>query len=121
MQIRDPLEELHDTQLYKRLAELSPEFAERIDVFVSKIAPILATTLRYFPYYTRHDANQGFQVTERIKHVFSRESFNPEAMCSFSAAELFLLIAAAYSHDLGMTVFPGEEDKLAQSLSIPLS
>ena len=121
MQIRDPLEELHDTRLYKRLAELSPEFAERIDVFVSKIAPILATTIRYFPYYTRHDANHGFQVTVRIEQAVSGESFSPESACSFGATELFLLIAAAYSHDLGMTVFPGEEDKLAQSLSIPLT
>lgn len=121
MQIRNPLEELHDTQLYKRLAELSAEFAERIDVFVSKIAPILATTIRHFPYYTRHDANHGFQVAERIEHIVSRESFSPEAASSFNATELFLLIAAAYSHDLGMTVFPGEEDELAKLLSIPLS
>jgi hypothetical protein len=101
MGVRDPLEELHDTRLYKRLAELSAELSEKIDVFVSQIAPILGTTIQYFPYYTRHDANHGFHVIQRIEQVVSRECFSPGAACSFGATELFLLIAAAYSHDLG--------------------
>ena len=67
MLVRDPQEELHDTKLYKTLANISPEFAGRIDVFVSKIAPILATTIRHFPYYTRHDAHHGFRVLRHRK------------------------------------------------------
>ncbi len=37
---------------------------------------------------------------------------------SFTPAEIFLLIGAAYAHDLGMTVFPGEEDALLDNLGI---
>lgn len=120
MRVRDPLEELHETRPYKTLVGLSVELAEKIEVFVSKIAPILATTIRYFPYYTRHDANHGFRVLRRIEKVVTPDCFGAGAVCSFGATELFLLIAAAYSHDLGMTVFPGEEGQLTKALSIPL-
>jgi hypothetical protein len=120
MRVREPLEELHDTQLYKTLAAVSAEFAERIDVFVSKIVPILATTIQHFPYYTRHDANHGFRVLRRIEQLIVPTSFSAGNPYSFGATELFLLIAAAYSHDLGMTVFPGEEGVLPKDLSIPL-
>jgi hypothetical protein len=116
----DPLEELHGTQLYRTLANLSADSAERIDAFVSKIAPLLGTTIRHFPYYTRHDANHGFHVIRRIEQVVESDCFRAGAPGAFRATELLLLIDAAYSHDLGMTVFPGEEDRLAESLSIRL-
>lgn len=120
MRVRDPKEELLDTQLYKALSNLSGELAEKIEVFVSKIAPVLATTIQHFPYYTRHDANHGFRILRRIEKVVVPNCFRAGAVCAFSATELFLLIAAAYSHDLGMTVFPGEEDALAKALSMSL-
>src|ERR1035441_5846364 len=117
MRVRDPQEELKDTQLYKTLANVSTEFAENIETFVSKIAPILATTVRHFPYYTRHDAHHGFRVLRRMEQLIVPECFSAGTECSLGATELFLLIAAAYSHDLGMTVFPGEESQLAKDLS----
>src|SRR5271169_4483695 len=114
MPVKDPKDELHETCLYKTLASLSPDFAGRIDVFVGKIAPILATTIQHFPYYTRHDAHHGYRVLRRIEQVVTPDCFESGASCSLTATELFLLIASAYSHDLGMTVFPGEADELAK-------
>jgi hypothetical protein len=120
MPIRDPKEELHDTLLYKTLANLSSDLASRIDAFITKIAPILATTIQHFPYYTRHDAHHGYRVIKRIEQILTRDCFEPGSVKSLTATELFLLIASAYSHDLGMTVLPGEEDQLTKALSIPL-
>jgi hypothetical protein len=120
MRPKDPIEELRESCLFKRLKELSEDYAQRAVRFVSEIAPVLATTSRFFPYYTRHDANHGYRVLRRIEQILKPSCFasvNDEAL---SATELFLLIASAYAHDLGMTVFPGEEKALAESISIPL-
>ena len=120
MPVRDPIVELHDTRLYKRLNELSEDYAQRITIFLSEIAPLLDTTARFFPYYTRHDANHGYQVIRRIEQIVIPECFNPKKSCALGATEIFLLIASAYAHDLGMTVFPGEEGELSKSLSFSL-
>ena len=121
MRVKDPIEELHESQLFKRLKELSDDYAERITKFVSEITPVLATTSRFFPYYTRHDANHGYRVVRRIAQVLKPSCFESASGDALTATELFLLIASAYAHDLGMTVFPGEEDGLAATLSLPLT
>lgn len=120
MRIKDPIDELRQTFLYKKLNELSGEFKERIEVFVSKIAPILASTVQFFPYYTRHDANHGYRVVRRIEQILKPDCFDRGNPCSLSATEMFLLIASAYAHDLGMAVFPGEEGGPAKMLSFSL-
>lgn len=106
------IEELHSTILYSHLRKQNEEYARRITTFVESIASILATVTTHFPYYTRHDAHHGFQVTNRIGQVLKPECFDLGNELSLGHVELFLLIAAAYAHDLGMTVFPGEAGSL---------
>lgn len=120
MQIRDPITELHDTKLYDHLRSLDQGYADRITIFVSIVAPLLATIKNHFPHYTRHDAHHGFQVVRRMEHCLRPSCFNNTQPESLNAQEIFLLIAAAYAHDLGMTVFPGEEQALATSLGLGL-
>lgn len=118
MKIRNPLDELKDSELYKYLSDIDSDYSGRIVSFVEHISPILASTVNYFPYYTRHDAHHGFRVIQRIHQILNQDSFisgNPSAL---TPVEVFLLIASAYAHDLGMTVFPGEEIKLADMLGI---
>lgn len=121
MQVRDPIVELHDTQLYRVLADADPDYASRITTFVEVIAPILATTERHFPYYTRHDAHHGFRVARRVEQVVEKSCFEADATNKFTPVEIFLLIAAAYAHDLGMTVFPDEADRLLLTLKLKQS
>jgi len=85
---------------------------------VAAITPILATVRDHFPYYTRHDAHHGFRVTKRISQILDPECFDSGSELSLGHIELFLLICAAYAHDLGMTVFPGEEELLRNELAI---
>jgi hypothetical protein len=106
------VEELQSTVLYSHLRKQSEEYARRITKFVESIAPILVTVRTHFPYYTRHDAHHGFRVTNRIGQVLRPGCFDLGNELSLGHVELFLLIAAAYAHDLGMTVFPGEADSL---------
>jgi Histidine kinase-, DNA gyrase B-, and HSP90-like ATPase len=121
VRIENPIVELHKTRLYKRLSELSEDYAQRITDFLSEIAPLLAGTRRFFPYYTRHDANHGYRVIRRIEQVLLPNCLKPNKSCTLGATEIFLLIASAYAHDLGMSVFPGEEEELAKSLALSLA
>lgn len=118
MQILNPIEELHSTNLFQFLLTSSPEYADRITKFVEEISGILKTTETYFPYYTRHDAHHGFRVVRRIEQVCTSECFQRDKPEKFSPVELFLLIAAAYAHDLGMTIFPNETDELLKKLGL---
>ncbi len=120
MQIRDPITELHDTRLYCHLLSLNEEYANHVTIFVREVAPLLATIKNHFPYYTRHDAHHGYQVVNRMEHCLLPSCFDvgqPEAL---TGQEIFLLIAAAYAHDLGMTVFPEEKQTLVTKLSLSL-
>ena len=121
MQPRDPIVELHDTRLYSALASSDREYADRITRFVAEIAPILATTQRHFPYYTRHDAHHGFRVVRRMEQVLEPTCLEVGAPGALNPVEMFLLIGAAYAHDLGMTVFPGEADDLLAALGLTQS
>lgn len=121
MNVREPIAELHDTLLYSALASTDQEYAHRITRFVVAIAPILATTERHFPYYTRHDAHHGFRVVRRMEQVLDKSCLRADATNALAPAEIFLLIAAAYAHDLGMTVFPDEADGLLGALKLKQS
>lgn len=118
MQPRDPIDELHDTQLYKYLTAIDSEYAEHITTFVAAIAPVLKTTQQHFPYYTRHDAHHGYQVVRRIEQVIKPACLEAGTDEAFAPAEIFLLIGAAYAHDLGMTIFPGEKERLLGTLGL---
>ncbi|WP_233080906.1 HD domain-containing protein [Rheinheimera soli] len=118
MIVSNPIEELKSTEIYKYLFDIDKEYAGRIEVFVSKIAPILETTQTHFPYYTRHDAHHGFRVCNRIHQILEDDCFECGSKLSLNPVEVFLLIATAYAHDLGMTVFPGEKDSLLANLDI---
>ncbi len=119
MLVRAPIEELESTRVFSHLASQSPEYADRAAQFVETIAPILATTIQHFPLYTRHDAHHGFQVVRRLENVLQNDCLETGSSRSLGAPELFLLIAAAYAHDLGMTVFPGEGPTLRTTLDLP--
>lgn len=118
MHVRDPIAELHDTRLFSALSSTDQEYAQRITRFVEAIAPILATTARHFPYYTRHDAHHGFRVVRRMEQVIDKSCLRADAANALAPAEIFLLISAAYAHDLGMTVFPDEADRLLRALNL---
>jgi Histidine kinase-, DNA gyrase B-, and HSP90-like ATPase len=118
LSVKDPIEKLHSTGLYSCLAEQSSEYADLATKFVAGIAPILATTQQHFPLYTRHDAHHGFRVVCRLSQIVDEDCFKSDNPRTFQPIDIFLLITAAYAHDLGMTVFPGEEVKLIKTLML---
>ena len=104
--------------MWNYLQQIDPTYAQRAVTFVERISPVLDTIVNYFPYYTRHDALHGYQVVERMGQILQHACFEPGNPVALSAQEAYLLISAAYAHDLGMTVFPGEEDRLRLELEL---
>ena len=64
---------------------------------------IIATTIYDFQHYSRHDESHSISILESIEMVLG-----DERIVSLSRGDLWLLLEAAYSHDLGMAV-TGEE------------
>ena len=118
MKIRDSITELKETKLYTELSSLDSEYAERIETFVRAIEPLMASIKNYFPYYTRHDVHHGYQVVHRMEQCLLEACFDVELPEALTAQEIFLLIAAGYAHDLGMAVFPEEEESLREKLGL---
>lgn len=118
MKIAERISELKETKSWKALKSLNNNYAETAIKFLEHIIPILDEIQTIFPFYTRHDAKHGYQVLRRIETVVIDQCFKRNSPVKFSAAELLLLICAAYAHDLGMSVFPGERAELLLQLKI---
>lgn len=116
MKVREAIVELEETKLYAKLLSLNIDYADRIKTFVREIEPLMASIKRYFPFYTRHDVHHGYQVVNRMEQCLLDSCFDVKQPEALTAQEIFLLIAAAYAHDLGMAVFPGEEESLKERL-----
>jgi hypothetical protein len=118
MKIRNSVTELKDTLIYKYLKKINSDYAKMACAFVTAVSPILSTIRDYFPFYTRHDAHHGYRVLLRMQQILNKECFNSRKLLAFSEDECLLLICAAYAHDLGMAIFPGETSMLLSELSI---
>lgn len=119
--MQDYIIELKSTKLFKYLNSLDIELANKCLLFVENIAPILATIVEYFPFYTRHDANHSYNVIKRISEILIPESLEIGTDISLSKSEAFLLICSAYGHDLGMAILPNEEEDLLIQLNLSKS
>ncbi len=119
MQIRDSVVELKSTKIWKYLEDIDFSYANTAVSFVKFLTPILSSIKDIFPFYTRHDAHHSFRVLLRIEQIVYKNCFDKSSALAFSADEILLLICAAYGHDLGMAVFPGEEETILNDLGIP--
>lgn len=118
MKVREAITELEETKLYVQLFSLSKDYAERIKTFVKGIEPLMASIKNYFPFYTRHDVHHGYQVVSRMEQCLIDSCFDSTQPEALTEQEIFLLIASAYAHDLGMAVFPEEEELLKEKLGL---
>ncbi|MFC0772964.1 HD domain-containing protein [Terrimonas alba] len=118
MNAQDAVTELKSTRMWKCLNELNPKLAEQSVNFLDQIAPLLKNIKVHFPYYTRHDAHHSYEVLLRMEQILDHRCFQSQMKETLSPVELFLLICSAYGHDLGMTVFPGEEEEIKRQFGL---
>ena len=88
------------------------------------VSDALQTVLRYFPHYSRHDASHSNTILVQVARMLG-----PARIEALSATDLWLLLEAAYQHDIGMVVTdeqvrdwwktPGFKDFLSQLRDSP--
>lgn len=106
--MQEKIERLKRTKLWKFLNELNPGYANITIAFLEDVDPLLSSVVEYFPYYTRHDFEHGIEVINRISEISAKDKLDTNSENKFYAGEVFLLICAAFAHDLGMTILPHE-------------
>jgi hypothetical protein len=85
-------------------------FTERSNVLRNYYVDLSKRGIPYWPYFTLHDEGHIQRVLNNLTSLISNsyKSRNLE----LNALELFVLIAAAYTHDIGMFLPIGEDDLL---------
>ncbi|PZR30049.1 MAG: hypothetical protein DI535_00690 [Citrobacter freundii] len=112
--VEGAIDALKSTALYQYLESLDTALAANCVSFVQHVTPLLDEIRTFFPYYTNHSAN----VIRRIEQITYPECLIADTQKTLSKVDAFLLIVAAYGHDLGMTILPGEETTILQQLGL---
>lgn len=89
-------------QVLKKKCEQNPELSAlpaQWEFDRRLVADALQTVVRTFPHYSRHDASHSNTILERIGRVLG-----PKRIEMLSATDIWLLLEAAYQHDIGMVV-----------------
>jgi hypothetical protein len=105
------IKDLKSLKLYKYLKKIDSNYAESIVSFVSVTEPVLDSIKDHFPFYTRHDARHGYEVAKRMAEILKEDCLKQNSENALLPIEVFLLIASAYAHDIGMTIYEEQEEK----------
>jgi len=70
------------------------------------IAKALQNVSAYFPHYSRHDDSHSRQILVHIERLLG-----PTNIAKLSATDTWLLLEAAYLHDIGMVITDGQVNK----------
>ncbi len=72
--------------------------------FVPKVQAVIAHT---FPHYSLHDSSHSETILTRIEMVLGRD-----ALGHLSTTDIWLLLSAAYYHDVGMALMANDIDSI---------
>jgi hypothetical protein len=104
--------DLEHAQLYKWLKRKDRRLAARILHIREELTNWMPHVRQFFPHYPSH----GVDHSDRIIGQLSRLLFNnTKPVVQFSTAEVYCLLCAAYLHDMGMVVSPGEATTILAS------
>lgn len=92
--IEEIFKENADDQLFGKWTQLKAHFTKE-----------LTAVSQQFPHYTKHDASHSEAILADIAKIVA-----PEYLEQFTTSDLFLLLAAAYGHDIGMAVTADERE-----------
>lgn len=85
-------------------------FSERVNALRSHYADLSARGIPYWPYFTLHDEGHIHRVLNNLFMILS--NIYQGHQLRLNALEMFILISATYTHDIGMFLPIGEDDLL---------
>jgi hypothetical protein len=96
---------LESTQFFKWLKRKDAELASRVLMVRGELAKWLTQIVQLFPNYPSHAVDHSDRIVGQLSKLLFA---GPKPVVQFSPGEVYCLLCAAYLHDMGMVVSPGE-------------
>ncbi len=97
--------DLEKAQLYKWLKARDKALAARILHIREELSTWMPHVAQFFPHYPSHAVDHSDRIIEQLSRLLFT---NTTPVVPFSTAEVYCLLCAAYLHDMGMVVSPGD-------------
>lgn len=99
-----------DCALVKFLKKGGGEYSGKLKELIDEVKSLLNATGHTFPHYTSHTAEHSEGIVVRLSQILFKGAAKACAAKELNALEAYILIVAAFLHDIGMVV--AEEEKL---------
>ncbi len=104
--------DVKETLLFKFVEEKSPEYYDELIKLRTHAEHWLANINTTFPHYPSHGIDHSDQIIKNISLIlFKNADISKPVASKFNEVEASILIAAAYTHDIGMVV--SDDEKLS--------
>ena len=100
--------------LLRFLEARNPSYHSRALELRETVADWLSYVPATFPHYTRHTVYHSDEILRQISLILFNENLEP-AVESLSSAEVYVMVAAAYLHDIGLVVSDSEKQRILRS------
>ena len=97
--------DLESTQLFKWLKKKDGKLANRVLLVRKELEARLRQVVVLFPHYPSHAVDHSDRIIAQLSKLLFKGT---KPVVRFSVGEVYCLICAAYLHDMGMVVSPGE-------------
>ena len=103
---------IEKAQLYKWLKSKDSAVAERMLRIRIELTKWLPQVRQFFPHYPSHGTDHSDRIVQQLSHLLFNRT---KPAVKFSTAEVYCLLCAAYLHDIGMVVSPGDASTILAS------
>jgi molecular chaperone HtpG len=103
---------LEKSQLYKWLRSKDESLATRVLHIRAELSKWLPKVDQFFPHYPSHGVDHSDRIVEQLSRMLFAKT---HPVVQFSTAEVYCLLCAAYLHDMGMVVSPGDASAILGS------
>lgn len=103
---------IESTALYAALLAADSDLAHRLLRVRTEVEKWLPSIAQFFPHYPSHGVDHSDRIIRQLSRLLANEN---KLTVKFSSAELYCLMSAAYLHDMGMVVSPGDAEEILKS------
>lgn len=104
------------TALALYLMDKNPQYYGKLGELRSCVEDWLGYVVQVFPHYTNHTVKHSDEIIRQLSKVLFRDEENPSSITlALSATEVYILMASAYLHDIGMVVSPADQREIVSS------
>jgi len=96
---------IQDRRLFKWLMAKDKDLGERALRVRAELTKWLPQIVQMFPHYPSHGVDHSDRIVTQLSKMLSKGN---TLSASFSPVEVYCLLCAAYLHDMGMVVSPGD-------------